>query len=229
MIKISPSILSADFSILGEQVRTADLAGADYIHVDVMDGHFVPNITIGPLVVKALKKTTSRPLDTHLMIENPEKYIPRFAEAGSDILTVHIETCRDILRVLRLIRSCGIKAGATLNPATPLSSLEPVLGEIDLLLIMTVNPGFGAQPFMPEMLPKIEEAKELKRANGYSYEIEVDGGINSETIGKVHRAGAEVFVAGNAVFGKGSIPDNIAKLKQACRGCKDSMLDSGKP
>ncbi len=216
MIKIAPSILSADFSILGEQVRTADSAGADYIHVDVMDGHFVPNITIGPLVVKALKKVTTKPLDTHLMIENPEKYIPRFAEAGSDILTVHIETCPKISETLKLIRSFGVRAGLTLNPGTPFLSIENYLGEIDFLIVMTVNPGFGAQSFMPDMVPKIKRASELKNKYNYNFEIEVDGGVSVNTIKLVYDAGAEVMVAGNAIFGKGTITDNIKALRAIC-------------
>lgn len=216
MIKISPSILSADFAKLGEQVIAADRAGAEYIHVDVMDGHFVPNITIGPLVVKSLRKITDKVLDTHLMIANPEKYIPRFAEAGSDILTVHIETCSNILETLGLIKSLNVKAGLTLNPATPFSAVEPVLEHLDLLLIMTVNPGFGAQSFMEDQLSKIERARVLKEARGFRYEIEVDGGINEKTIGRVAKAGGEVMVAGNAVFGQGNIADNISQLRSLC-------------
>jgi ribulose-phosphate 3-epimerase len=214
MIKIAPSILSADFSKLGADVEAADQGGADYIHVDVMDGHFVPNITIGPLVVKALRKITTKPLDTHLMITDPEKYIPRFAEAGSDILTVHIETCPDIMGTIKLIKSFNVKVGLTLNPATRFESLLPALSEIDLLLIMTVQPGFGAQSFMFDQLPKIERARNEKIKNSFKYEIEVDGGINSDTISKAYSAGGEVMVAGNAVFGKGSIGDNIIILKE---------------
>jgi ribulose-phosphate 3-epimerase len=219
MLKIAPSILSADFSRLGEQVKEADEAGADYIHVDVMDGHFVPNITIGPLVVKSLRKVTDKPLDTHLMIENPEKYIPRFAEAGSNILTVHIETCPRMSETLKQIRDLGVKTGLTLNPPSPFSAVEKFLGEIDLLLIMTVNPGFGAQAFMPEMIAKIERAEELRKKHGYTYEIEVDGGISAETLPLVYKPGARVMVAGNAVFGKGSIAKNIKSLRKACAEC----------
>jgi len=219
MLKIAPSILSADFAVLGDQVKQAAAAGADYIHVDVMDGHFVPNITIGPLVVKSLRKITDKPLDTHLMIENPEKYIPRFAEAGSSILTVHIETCPEMADTLKMIRGLGVKAGLTLNPATPFSSVEKYLGEIDLLLIMTVVPGFGAQSFMHDMIPKITRANELKEKNGYRFEIEVDGGIYSETLPLVYKAGARVMVAGNAVFGKGNIAENIKSLRKACEVC----------
>ncbi|MBL8028595.1 MAG: ribulose-phosphate 3-epimerase [Fibrobacteres bacterium] len=214
MIKIAPSILSADFSKLGSDVEAADKGGADYIHVDVMDGHFVPNITIGPLVVKSLRKITKKPLDTHLMITDPEKYIPRFAEAGSDYLTVHIETCPDILRTIKLIKSLNVKAGLTLNPATPFDTLLPALEHIDLLLIMTVQPGFGAQSFMENQLSKIERARDEKERGGFKYEIEVDGGINMETIKRVNSAGGEVMVAGNAVFGKGTIAENIRLLKE---------------
>jgi len=214
MAILAPSILSCDFSRLKDQLLMAQEGGVEMIHIDVMDGHFVPNITIGPLVVKALRKITSKPLDTHLMITDPEKYIPRFAEAGSDILTVHIETCPDIMHTIRLIKSLNVKVGLTLNPATPFDSLLPALSEIDLLLIMTVQPGFGAQSFMFDQLPKIERAKNEKLKYGYKYEIEVDGGINSDTISNAYSAGGEVMVAGNAVFGKGSIGENIRILKE---------------
>jgi ribulose-phosphate 3-epimerase len=217
-VKIAPSILSADFSILGEQIKAAQEGGADYIHVDVMDGHFVPNITIGPVVVKWIRKITDAFLDTHLMIENPEKYIPVFAEAGATNLTVHIETCPDIKKTFELIRQYGVRVGLTLSPPTPFSAVEKYLGDIDLLLIMTVNPGFGAQEFITDMVPKIERAFELKEKMGYTYEIEVDGGIAVETAPVVYKAGARVFVAGNAVFGKGDIKENIRKIRQACCG-----------
>lgn len=213
MIKIAPSILSADFSRLGEQVREADRAGADWIHVDVMDGHYVPNITIGPLVVKALRKVTEKPLDTHLMITDPGLFIPRFAEAGSDYLTVHIETCPDPRKIFDLIRKHQVKVGLTLNPPTPFSAVEPYLSEVDLFLVMTVNPGFGAQAFIPEMVDKIERAAQLKREKGLGFDIEVDGGVSQDTIGRVAKAGGEVMVAGNAVFGKGSIDENIRNLR----------------
>ncbi len=213
MVAIAPSILSADFYKLGEEIALAEKGGAEYIHVDVMDGHFVPNITIGPLVVKSLKKKVSLPLDTHLMISDPEFYIPRFAEAGSDIITVHIETCPDIVRVVNYIKSLGVKAGVTLNPATPFDAIMPALPFVDLLLIMTVQPGFGAQQFMYDQLVKIENAKKEKMANGYEYSIEVDGGINRDTISKASAAGGEIMVAGNAVFGGGDIISNIRLLK----------------
>ncbi|MFH0921008.1 MAG: ribulose-phosphate 3-epimerase [Fibrobacterota bacterium] len=214
MIKLAPSILSADFSCLGDQVRRADRAGADYIHVDVMDGHFVDNITIGPLVVKALRKITDKPLDTHLMIAEPDKYLSRFAEAGSDIITFHVEASPDPAKTIRTLHGLGVKAGITLNPATPFSALEPVLAAIDWLLVMTVHPGFGAQAFMPDMVKKIERARELKEKHGYKYDIEVDGGVSEKTASLVSQAGANVLVAGNAVFGLGGdIEGNIAKLR----------------
>ena len=215
MPKIAPSILSADFTKLGEQVGAALDAGAEYIHVDVMDGHFVPNITIGPLVVKSLRKITDAFLDTHLMIENPERYIPRFAEAGSSLLTVHIETCPDPKPAFKLIRDAGVRVGLTLNPKTPFSAVEPFLDEIDLLLVMTVQPGFGAQSFMADQVPKIERARELRDRAGLKYEIEVDGGIYEATAKIVCAAGANVLVAGNAVFGSGDIRENIRKLRAA--------------
>jgi ribulose-phosphate 3-epimerase len=216
VLKIAPSILSADFAALGSQVNEAIGGGADYIHVDVMDGHFVPNITVGPLVVRALRQITDITLDTHLMIENPGKYIPAFAKAGSSILTVHIETCPDIGKTFDLIRKHGVKPGLTLSPPTPFSAVEKWLGEIDLLLIMTVNPGFGAQDFMPEMIDKIKRAADLKQKNGHGFEIEVDGGISEKTVSQVYQAGARVMVAGNAVFGKGGIKENIRKIRSAC-------------
>ncbi|OGS34688.1 MAG: ribulose-phosphate 3-epimerase [Elusimicrobia bacterium RIFOXYB2_FULL_49_7] len=212
-IKIAPSILSADFAHLGNQVQEAVSGSADYIHVDVMDGHFVPNLTIGPAVVKSLRRMTDAVLDTHLMIESPEKYIAPFADAGASILTVHIEVMKDPEQVFELIRKQNIKVGLTLNPRTPFSAVEPYLNQIDLLLIMTVQPGFGAQAFMQDQLPKIMHAATLKRQKGLSYEIEVDGGISDKTAAAVCESGAEVLVAGNAVFGGGVISDNIRHIR----------------
>jgi ribulose-phosphate 3-epimerase len=214
MIQLAPSILSADFSVLGDQVRRADRAGADCIHVDVMDGHYVDNITIGPLVVKALRRVTAKPLDTHLMIAEPDKYLARFAEAGSDIIIFHVEVAPDPAKTIQTIHDLGKKAGITLNPATPFSAVEPFLSTIDWMLVMTVNPGFGAQAFIPDQVQKIVRAKELKDKHGYKYDIEVDGGVSEKTAPIVAKAGANVLVAGNAIFGMGGdIEGNIKKLR----------------
>jgi len=200
MIKIAPSILSADFSILADEVASLEKAGADYIHVDIMDGHFVPNITFGPGVVKALKRKTSVPLDVHLMIENPDQYIDAFVEAGADILTVHVEAATHLQRTLSTIRKKGVKAGISLNPATPVQHLDYVLDDIDLILIMTVNPGFGGQKFIPSMIRKIQQVRDLVEGMKHAIEIEVDGGITPDNVDAVIAAGANVIVAGSAVF-----------------------------
>lgn len=202
MLLIAPSILSADFSKLGAEIQEVERGGADLIHVDVMDGHFVPNITIGPLVVEAIRPVTKLPLDVHLMIEQPDRYIPGFARAGADIITVHVEACTHLHRTIHLIREQGVKAGVVLNPATPLSTLEYVLDEpIDMILLMTVNPGFGGQSFIPSMLRKIAALRSMLDERGLQHvDIEVDGGINAETAGEAVKAGANVLVAGNAVF-----------------------------
>jgi len=201
LIKIAPSILSADFARLGEQVAEVEAAGADYIHVDVMDGRFVPNITVGHLVVKALRPVSRLPLDVHLMIEAPERYIEQFAKAGADILTVHQEACPHLHRVIGEIKELGVRAGVSLNPATPLNTLEEILPYLDLVLLMTVNPGFGGQEFIEEMLPKIERMRQILDERGLKCELEVDGGINAETAPRVVAAGADVLVAGEAIFG----------------------------
>jgi len=214
MKKIAPSILSADFTKLGEEIKTVETAGADYIHIDVMDGHFVPNITVGPMIVKVARKVTDLPLDVHLMIENPERYIDDFVEAGSDVITVHVETATHLHRLLGVVRDAEIKAGAALNPATPLSSIQHVLHNLDMVVLMTVNPGFGGQSFIPEVLPKIEELKRIKDKKGMEIDIEVDGGITVENIAQVARAGANVFVAGNAVFGSPNYAETIALMKK---------------
>ncbi len=198
--KISPSILSADFSRLGEEVRAVESAGADYIHVDVMDGHFVPNITIGPAIVESLRRRTSLPLDVHLMIQNPDQFIEVFLEAGASILTVHVEACPQLPRTLKAIRSKGARAGVSLNPETPLALLEPALEYADLVLVMTVHPGFGGQPFIPAVLPKVEQLRLRIDREGWNLEMEVDGGIKIENIGAVARAGADVFVSGSGIF-----------------------------
>jgi ribulose-phosphate 3-epimerase len=200
MGKISPSILSADFSRLGEEVKAVERAGADYIHVDVMDGHFVPNITIGPMIVKAVGRVTRLPKDVHLMISNPDAYLDVFVNAGSDILTVHVEAATHLHRTVHHIKALGARAGVSLNPATPLDVLDYILPDLDMVLLMTVNPGFEGQAFIPEVIPKIRRLRERIDQLGLDTEIEVDGGIGPDTIGRVSSAGADVFVAGSAIF-----------------------------
>jgi ribulose-phosphate 3-epimerase len=200
MKKLAPSILSADFGRLGEEVAAVTAAGADYIHVDVMDGHFVPNITIGPLVVEAVRRSTHLPLDVHLMISEPDNYLQDFVKAGADIIGVHVEILPHIHRTIQRIKELGVKACVTLNPATPLISVEHILDQVDQVLLMTVNPGFGGQAFIASVLPKIRTLKGIIDERGLAVELEVDGGINAETIDEVARAGADVFVAGSAVF-----------------------------
>jgi ribulose-phosphate 3-epimerase len=212
LIELAPSILSADFAHLAEQVQAAAEGGGTVIHVDVMDGHFVPNITIGPAVVRSLRKATELPLDCHLMIENPDQYIPEFVEAGGDWISVHQEACRHLDRTLHLIRGHGALAGVVVNPATPVDTLSEVLDIIDYVLVMSVNPGFGGQKFIPGSVHKIRKLAELRAARGLSYRIEVDGGIALDTVGEVVRAGAEILVAGNAVFGNGDPTNNAQKL-----------------
>ncbi len=214
MVKIAPSILSADFARLGEEVRAIAAAGADYVHVDVMDGHFVPNITIGPLVVGGLRPVTDIPFDVHLMIENPDLYIPEFARVGADIITVHQEAVSHLHRTVQLIKSLGKQAGVSINPATPVSTLEVILADIDLVLIMSVNPGFGGQSFIESCLPKIKELREMIDARGLQIELEVDGGVKLDNIGRIAAAGADVFVAGSAVFGSDDYAGTIAGLKE---------------
>ncbi|MBM7603367.1 ribulose-phosphate 3-epimerase [Metabacillus crassostreae] len=217
MIKIAPSILSADFAKLGEEIKEVEQAGADYIHVDVMDGHFVPNITIGPLIVNAIRPITKLPLDVHLMIEQPDLYIEEFANAGADIITVHVEACRHLHRSIQLIKSQGIKAGVVLNPHTPIESILHVLEEIDMVLLMTVNPGFGGQAFIPQVVPKIKQLSDIIKTRNLSIEIEVDGGINEETAKLVVEAGASVLVAGSAVFNKADRRKAIQDLKETTK------------
>ena len=215
MIKIAPSILSADFGRLGEEVAAVDRAGADYIHVDVMDGHFVPNITIGPLVVDALRSITAKPLDVHLMIENPDRYIPEFAKAGADIITVHQEAVPHLHRTIQLIHSCGKKAGVSLNPATPMDTLDVIIDDLDLVLVMSVNPGFGGQAFISATLDKIHALRTVIDRRGLNVELEVDGGIKEDNIAQVASAGADVFVAGSAVFATRDYRATITALRQA--------------
>jgi len=199
-VKLAPSILSADFSRLGEQVVAATEAGADYIHIDVMDGHFVPNITIGAMVVAAIRRWTSLPLDVHLMVDTPERQIKQFADAGADIITVHVEACPHIHRAVQMVKGLGIRVGASLNPATPIEMLDEILPELDLVLVMTVNPGFGGQTFIESMLGKIALLRTELDQGGLAAELEVDGGINTTTAAKAVEAGARVLVAGAAVF-----------------------------
>jgi len=212
--KIAPSILSADFSRLNEEVRAIEMAGADLIHVDVMDGHFVPNITIGPLVVTGLKKLTALPLDVHLMIEEPERYIEAFAEEGSTWITIHAEVCPHLSRIIKKIRKLNVRPGVVLNPATSLKVLDPILEEVDLILLMSVNPGFGGQSFIPSTLKKIERLRKIIDQNNYSLEIEVDGGIKVENIGEVSRAGGDIFVLGTGIFKTEDYGRTIRKLRQ---------------
>jgi len=201
-IKVAPSILSADFSRLGEEIRAVEAAGADIIHIDVMDGHFVPNITIGPLVVQAARKVTKLPLDVHLMIENPERYIADFAKAGADYLTVHVEAAYHLHRLVQSIREHkGVKAAVSLNPATPLAMLDHILGDIDMVLIMSVNPGFGGQAFIASQLDKIRALRKRIDDGKLDLEIEVDGGVKTDNAAEVAAAGADILVAGSAVFG----------------------------
>ena len=214
MIKIAPSILSADFSKLGEEIKDVERGGADYIHVDVMDGHFVPNITIGPLIVEAIRPLTKLPLDVHLMIDNPDQYIEAFAKAGADYITVHVEACKHLHRTIQFIKSFGVKAGVVLNPATPVSTIQHVIDDIDMVLLMTVNPGFGGQAFIHSVLPKITQVKEMASVNNPMLEIEIDGGVNEETAKLCIERGATVLVAGSAVYNKPDRAKAIAAIKQ---------------
>ena len=213
MKMIAPSILSADGSRLGDEIAAVEAAGVDWIHIDVMDGHFVPNITIGPGLIASIRKTTRLPFDVHLMIENPERYIDAFAQAGADWITIHVEATVHLHRTVALIREKGLKAGVSLNPATPLVRIEPILPDIDLLLIMTVNPGFGGQKFIEGSLPRIRQAKEMIRAAAPEVLLEVDGGVTLKNIRSIADAGAEILVAGSAIFGSGNYAGTIGTMK----------------
>jgi len=214
MVKIAPSILSADFARLGEEIQDVERGGADWIHVDVMDGHFVPNITIGPLIVDAIRPVTKLPLDVHLMIEEPDRYIPQFAKSGADWITIHQEACRHLHRTIHLIKEQGVKAGVVLNPATPLVTIESMLPDLDMVLLMTVNPGFGGQKFIPSVVAKIRELRRLLDERGLGHvEIEIDGGVNKETARQCIEAGATVLVAGNAVFNQPDRAQAIAAIR----------------
>ncbi|MGG4439523.1 ribulose-phosphate 3-epimerase [Brevibacillus fortis] len=214
MVKIAPSILSADFARLGEEILDVEKGGADWIHVDVMDGHFVPNITIGPLIVEAIRPVTKLPLDVHLMIEEPDRYIPQFAKSGADWITVHQEACRHLHRTLHLIKEQGVKAGVVLNPATPISTIEPVLAYLDMVLLMTVNPGFGGQKFIHSVVPKVAELRQMLNERGLGHvEIEIDGGVNAQTARLCEEAGATVLVAGSAVFNQADRGQAIAAIR----------------
>jgi len=214
MKKIAPSILSADFSRLGEEIAAVEAAGADWIHIDVMDGHFVPNLTLGPPIIRSLRKTTRLPFDVHLMIEKPELTLDAFIDAGCDILTVHLEAASHLHRTIAWIKERDVMAGVSINPATPLSLLEEILPDLDLLLIMTVNPGFGGQQFIPNMLPKIRKAKAMVSAIAPRVVIEVDGGISLDNMATVAEAGADVLVAGSAVFSSGAYGETLAAMRK---------------
>ena len=215
---IAPSILSADFTKLGEEVRAVAAVGADWIHADVMDGHFVPNITLGPMIVEAVRRVTELPIDVHLMIENPERYISDFARAGANYISIQAETCSHLDRTLNLIKECGASAGVVLNPSTPLVTLEWVLDLVDYILIMSVNPGFGGQTFIATSLEKLTSLRQMIAQRGKSILIEIDGGINEKTIADVSRAGADVFVAGSAIFGSPDYKKTINTFRKLIAG-----------
>ncbi|GJL69622.1 MAG: ribulose-phosphate 3-epimerase [Nitrospirales bacterium] len=214
---ISPSILSADFARLAEAVQMVEAAGADWIHVDVMDGHFVPNLTVGPPMVEALRKVTSLPLDVHLMMTNPDAFIPEFVDAGADLLTVHVEACPHLHRTVQSIKERQVKAGVSLNPATSVTAIEEILGDLDLVLVMSVNPGFGGQQFISSTLDKIRRIRTMMTNSRSSAHLEVDGGVNLTNVASVIQAGANVLVAGSAIFGSKNIPETIRQMRTAAQ------------
>lgn len=215
MIKIAPSILAADFAKLGQEVKEVEAAGAELIHIDVMDGHFVPNISFGAIALEAIRPLSTLPMDVHLMIENPDQYIEQFAKAGADYITVHVEACRHLHRTLQLIRSYGVKPGVVLNPHTPIESIQHVLEDVDMVLFMTVNPGFGGQKFIESVVPKVAALSKIIKERGLDIAIEIDGGINAETIVPCAKAGATIFVAGSAIYGKEDRAQALQEIKQA--------------
>jgi ribulose-phosphate 3-epimerase len=219
-IRVAPSLLSADFGRLAEEVRAAEAAGADLVHVDVMDGRFVPNITVGPLVVEAVRKVTRLPIDAHLMIVEPERYVEAFARAGADIVSVHAEVSPHLHRTLQAIRAAGARPAVALNPSTPLSALDYVLGDCEMVLLMTVNPGFGGQKYIEACTEKVRRLREMAQARGQALDVEVDGGINPDTVGPVAAAGANVLVAGTAVFGAKDYREAIRALRDAARAAQ---------
>lgn len=215
MIKIAPSILAADFAKLGEEVKEVEAAGAELIHIDVMDGHFVPNISFGAIALEAIRPLSTLPMDVHLMIENPDQYIEQFAKAGADYITVHVEACRHLHRTIQLIRSFGVKPGVVLNPHTPIESILHILEDVDMVLFMTVNPGFGGQKFISSVLPKIEALSSIIKERGLEIDIEIDGGITAETIVPCVKAGANIFVVGSAIYSKEDRAAALQEIKQA--------------
>jgi ribulose-phosphate 3-epimerase len=220
---IAPSILSADFARLGEEIQAVEAAGADWIHVDVMDGHFVPNITIGPLIVKAARQSTRLPLDVHLMIENPDRYIAEFVEAGADLVAVQVETCPHLHRTVQLIRECGARPGVVLNPTTPLTTIEWILADVEFVMLMSVNPGFGGQRFIPATLEKIRQLRTMIEKRRLSTLIEIDGGVNRTTIADIAAAGADVFVAGSAIYGTPDYKAVINEFRKIIAAQTDSI------
>lgn len=217
MITIAPSVLSANFRCLEKEIRAVEKGGADWVHLDIMDGHFVPNISFGPMIVRTLRQITKLPLDTHLMIAHPDRYLEAFRDAGTDRLTVHVEACPHLHRTIQKIRSLGMKPGVTLNPATPLGAIEEIVPEVDLVLIMSVNPGFGGQKFIDGSLQRIRRTADYIRSLGKNIRLEVDGGVDERNAGKIVRAGADVLVAGNSIFSRPNIPAAIRKLRKAAQ------------